>query len=430
MSELKLTDPKAILREMFDAAVAAAQPESVIKNYIPERPTGRTIVLGAGKASAQMARAFENAIDEDWRAQINGLIVTQYGAGVECTRCEVLEAAHPVPDEAGFIAAQRLLELAQSAGEDDLVVALISGGGSSLLPLPAVGLTLEDEQAINRALLASGAPISKMNVVRKAFSQIKGGRFAAACHPAKLLTLVLSDVPGDDPAMVASGPTIADENGLDDARAIVQEFAMTLPKASHEMLFGDALTPPPLPTDPSLANAKHAIIASAGLSLNAAQQVAEASGVSVEILGDDIEGEARDVGAAHAQLFLEKVRAGEISKPHVILSGGETTVTLGDVSDGKGGRCTEYLLALAIGLTDVSDVYLLSADTDGRDGSEQNAGAYADGTSVARLAASGHSAEQLLQNHQAFTAFEHLDDLLNTGPTGTNVNDFRAILWI
>lgn len=404
--------------------MTAAQPEKVIRHHLPDPPPGRTIVLGAGKASAQMARAFEAA----WPGALSGLVVTQYGAGCTCRHIRVVEAAHPVPDEAGETAAAELLSLAEGAGLDDLVVALISGGGSALLPLPAKGLTLADEQALNRALLASGAPISKMNIVRKAFSRIKGGRLAAAAAPARVVSLILSDVPGDDPALVASGPTVAGPEGLDAARSIVEDYAIELSQVARRLLNDGGLEEPPRPDDTQLRRATHTVIASAKLSLDAAADEARANGCTVRVLGDAIEGEARTVGTAQAQMARELLAASDLPRPLLILSGGETTVTLGSITDGRGGRNTEFLLAAAIGLAGMECVHLLAADTDGRDGSEMNAGAFADGTSVSRLSALGHNANTLLDGHRAYDAFELLGDLLMTGPTGTNVNDFRAIL--
>jgi len=414
-------DPKGFLKHLFEVAVAAAQPEVIVPRHLPNPPAGRTIVIGAGKASAQMARAFEKA----WDGPVEGLIVTQYGAAVPCEQVEIVEANHPVPDEAGLGAAARLLELAASAGPDDLVVALISGGGSALLPAPAAGLTLADEQAINTSLLNCGAPISAMNTVRKVFSRIKGGRLAAMAHPARVVSLVLSDVPGDDPAMVASGPTVADAAGIEAARDIVARYSIELPEAARAIL-ADPQDPPPRPNDPRLANATHEVIASAALSLDAAAAEAGKAGCAVTVLSDAIEGEAREVGVDQARLIWESARRRPLEMPHLILSGGETTVTLD--APGKGGRNGEYLLSLAIGIAGLDDVHALAADTDGRDGSEDNAGALADGTTVERLRVAGNDAGRLLAAHQSWTAFDLAGDLLVTGPTGTNVNDFRALL--
>ncbi len=418
------SEPRLFLRSLFVTGVAAALPEAVLAGHLPKKPKGRTIVIGAGKASAQMAVAFEKL----WEGQLEGLVVTQYGCAEACAHVEIIEASHPVPDEAGLTAAQRILALVAEAGRDDLVVALISGGGSSLLPAPAPGLTLKDEQAINRSLLACGAPISEMNGVRKMFSSIKGGRLAAAAFPASVVSLIISDVPGDDPALVASGPTVADKSGVEEALAMIEKYDIKLPAAAKKILESNS-NPPPLPGDPLLARASHSIIASASMSLKAAQNAARAAGSEVIVLGDALEGEARELGEAHARLVREhKSRA--LARPVLILSGGETSVSLGRDTPpgGKGGRNSEYLLALALGVSGLENIVLLGADTDGRDGSEDNAGAFADGSSVARMAGVGVDAQACLDRHDAWSAFDAVGDLLVTGPTGTNVNDFRALL--
>lgn len=385
-------------------------------------PKGRTVVIGAGKASAQMARAFEKA----WTGELSGLVVTRYGYAERCERIEIVEAAHPVPDQAGFEAAQRLMQMVSGLGPDDLVVALISGGGSSLLPAPAPGLSLDDEQAINRVLLASGAPIGVMNLIRNQFSTIKGGRLAAAAAPARVATLVVSDVPGDDPALVASGPTLPLSGGREEARRQAALYRMDLPDRARELLASD-LNLPPEPGDPAFARNSVVTIASAVISLEAAADLARESGIEAAILSDSIEGEARDVAQVHAALAREiAVRNRPFTKPVVLLSGGETTVTLR--GKGRGGRNGEFLLALAIALDGVEGVSVLAGDTDGIDGSEDNAGAFVDGTSARRMREAGLDPQAALAENDAYGAFSAIGDLFVTGPTGTNVNDFRAIL--
>ncbi|WDR01021.1 glycerate kinase [Devosia sp. J2-20] len=407
---------------MFRTAVAQAQPALAVAQNLPERPKGRTVVIGAGKASAQMAHAFEQA----WDGPITGLVVTRYGYAQACERIEIVEAAHPVPDEAGFLAARRIMETVSGLGPDDLVVALISGGGSSLLPAPAPGLTLDDEQAINRSLLASGAPISVMNLIRNQFSAIKGGRLAARCAPARVATLVVSDVPGDDPAVVASGPTIPLAGTRSLARKYVSLYGIDLPPHAQALLAGDDNLAP-LATDPALARNSVRTIASAALSLEAAAAQAREQGIEAAILSDSIEGEARDVAQVHAAIAKEvATRNRPFSKPVVLLSGGETTVTLR--GKGRGGRNAEFLLALAIAIDGSERVTALAADTDGIDGSEDNAGAFVDGTTATRLRHAGIDPLAALANNDAYSAFKAIGDLLVTGPTGTNVNDFRAIL--
>lgn len=426
-----ITDPKGFLAKIFDVAVAASVPALVLPEFMPEPPKGKTILLGAGKASAQMAAAFEAhcAKDSAWTSPLSGLIVTQYGAGVPCEYIEIVEASHPVPDEAGLVAAQRMMALAKNAGPDDLVVALISGGGSSLLPLPMIGLNLADKQELNRILLASGAPISAMNAIRKMFSLIKGGRLGATVSPARLVSLVLSDVPGDDPAMVASGPTIADMSDTRGATNFITQYEIELPQNLRTLL-AQGNNPSPKPTDACFIKASHNIIASAKLSLDAAAHVARKAGCEVIVLSDAIEGEASIVGREQGQLIHEHVARRPLQKPLLILSGGETTVTIkrGMPKSGKGGRNSEYLLALAIEIAGLENVYCLGADTDGRDGSEDNAGAFCDGTSISRLSKMGLNGEGFLTSHDSWTAFSQLEDLLVSGPTGTNVNDFRALL--
>jgi len=424
MSEL---DAKAFLVSLFDAAVAAADPEITIRDHLPARPTGRTIVVGAGKGAAQMAAAFEKA----WDGPLEGTVVTRYGYAAPCERIEVIEAAHPVPDQAGLAAARRLIERVSGLTADDLVVALVCGGGSALLPAPAGSLTLDDEIAVNRALLASGAPIAAMNAVRKHVSAIKGGRLAAAAYPARVVSLVVSDIPGDDPALVASGPTVPDATTRADALAIVAAYSMKLPAAVMAHLASPEAEAP-RPDDPRFAGNTVAVIASAAQSLEAAAAAARARGIEAVILSDSIEGEARDVGSVHAAIAREvAAKDRPFAKPVVILSGGETTVTLrGQIGakGGRGGRNSEFLLSFAVGIDGVAGIEALAADTDGIDGSEDNAGAFADGTTIARMRAAGVDAKAALARNDAFTAFAAIGDLFSPGPTGTNVNDFRAIL--
>ncbi|RWM07279.1 MAG: glycerate kinase [Mesorhizobium sp.] len=417
-----MTDPEAFLTSIFNAAVAAADPEKTIRNHLPAKPKGRTIVIGAGKGSAQMAAAFEKV----WDGPIDGLVVTRYGYGAKCERIEIIEAAHPVPDAAGLEASRRLLEKVRGLTSDDLVVALISGGGSALLPSPAPGLTLADEIAVNEALLASGAPIAAMNTIRKHVSTIKGGRLAAAAHPARVVSLVVSDIPGDNPALVASGPTVPDSGNREDALAAIAVYNMKFP-ASVTAHINSHAAEAPRPNDPRFAGNEVHLIASAGVSLEAAAAEAKRQGIEAVILSDSIEGEAREVGAVHAAIAREVATHNRpFAKPVLILSGGETTVTLR--AKGKGGRNSEFLLAFALGINGVDGIHALAADTDGIDGSENNAGAFADGSTVSRMRAAGVDAKAMLAGNNAWTAFNAAGDLFVPGPTGTNVNDLRAIL--
>ncbi|RUZ30513.1 glycerate kinase [Mesorhizobium sp. M7A.F.Ca.US.007.01.2.1] len=419
---MTVLDPKLFLVSIFNAAVAAADPERTIRDHLPAKPKGRTIVIGAGKGSAQMAAAFEKV----WDAPIEGLVVTRYGYGATCERIEIIEAAHPVPDAAGLEASRRLLAKVQGLTADDLVVALISGGGSALLPSPAGSLTLADEIAVNEALLASGAPIAAMNTIRKHLSTIKGGRLAAAAWPARVVSLIVSDIPGDNPAMVASGPTVPDTGSRADALASISAYGMKLPASVMAHINSSAADAPSPDDERFLRNEVH-LIASAGVSLEAAAAEAKRQGVEAVILSDAIEGEAREVGGVHAAIAREvATRNRPFSKPVLILSGGETTVTLR--AKGKGGRNSEFLLAFAIGINGVDGINALAADTDGIDGSEDNAGAFADASTVSRMRAAGVDAKAMLAGNNAWTAFNAVDDLFVPGPTGTNVNDLRAIL--
>ncbi|WP_457578275.1 glycerate kinase type-2 family protein [Ensifer adhaerens] len=417
-----ITDPRRFLEALFTSAVAAADPEKVIAANLPARPKGRTVVVGAGKGAAQMAAAFER----HWHGPLSGVIVTRYGYAAPCETIEVLEASHPLPDENGLLASKRLLAEVCGLTADDLVVALVCGGGSALLPSPPPGLTLEDEIAVNRALLASGAPISAMNAVRKHVSMIKGGRLAAAAYPAKVVSLIVSDIPGDDPALVASGPTLADASTREDALTLIERYSLDLP-AKVMAWINSPDSAAPSPDDPRFARNEVRLIASASVSLEAAAAEARAAGIDAIILSDAIEGEARDVGGVHAAIAREVAGRGRpFTKPVVVLSGGETTVTIR--GKGKGGRNSEFLLALALGIDGAKGVSALAADTDGIDGSEDNAGAFADDTTIARLAAQRLDAAAFLQKNDSWSAFDALGDLFKPGPTGTNVNDFRAIL--
>lgn len=417
-----IADPRAFLADLFRAAVAAADPGRALAAHLPERPVGRTVVIGAGKGAAQLAAAFE----ELWDGPLEGVVVTRYGYSCATRAIEVLEAAHPVPDEAGLAAGERVLTTVSDLGPDDLVVALVCGGGSALLPAPPPGLTLADEIAVNEALLASGAPIGDMNTVRKHLSRIKGGRLAAAAHPARVVSLVVSDIPGDDPALVASGPTVPNAATRADALGVIARFGMDLPAAVMAHLERSEADAPRL-DDPVFAGHETHVIASARLSLEAAAEVAVERGVPAMILSDAIEGEARDIGRMHAAIAREcALRARPFAPPVVLLSGGETTVTVR--GQGKGGRNSELALSLARDVAGLAGLTALAADTDGIDGSEDNAGAFADGTTWPTLVDQGRDPAALLAGNDAWTAFEAADALFVTGPTGTNVNDFRAVL--
>jgi hydroxypyruvate reductase len=415
--------PKQLLRQMFDAAVARAMPDKCVPPFLPKPPKGRTIVVGAGKASASMAKA----VEDHWLGgELSGLIVTRYGHRVPCKQIEIVEAAHPVPDLAGREAAERILRMVQGLTADDLVLCLISGGGSALLTLPAPGLTLQDKQAINRALLKSGANIAEMNCVRKHLSAIKGGRLAAACSPAQVVTLTISDVPGDDPAVIASGPTVPDRTTFADAMQILEKYAIREPVAALDHIRA-ARDETPKPGDPRLAGAQTHLIAAPQESLEAAAAVARSAGFTPLILGDSLEGEARDVALVHAGIARQVLKHGQpCPAPCVLLSGGETTVTVR--GKGRGGRNVEFLLALAVALGGEPGVYAMAGDTDGVDGTEDNAGALLTPDSLARAAARNVDAKRYLADNDGYSFFSALGDLIVTGPTLTNVNDFRAIV--
>ena len=419
------TPARDLLRRMFDAAIASAQPALCVPPHMPSPAsvgTGRLIVIGAGKASAAMARA----VEDHWTGPLSGLVVTRYGYGVPCQHIEIVEAAHPVPDAAGLAAAQRMLEVVQDLGPDDVVLCLISGGGSSLLPLPLEGLTLEHKQAVNRALLKSGATISEMNCVRRHLSAIKGGRLAVACHPARVLTLLISDVPGDDPINIASGPTVADPTSCDDALAIVKRYGIELPaevRAVLESGRGESVKP----GDPRLARNQVTMVAAPQMALEAAAKVAREAGYGAYILGDALEGEARDVGKVLAGIALQVAERGQpVQAPCVLLSGGETTVTLRGT--GSGGRNMECLLSMGIALGGHPRIYALAGDTDGVDGVAEIAGAHIGPDTLARAHALGMKPNDYLNNNDGHGFFGKLNDSVVTGPTLTNVNDFRAIL--
>ena len=415
-------NPKAILRHLFDAAVAASDPSQCIPKNLPPDDGRRLIVIGAGKASAAMARA----VEEHWSGPVEGLVVTRYGHGVPCEHIEIVEAAHPVPDGAGEAAAARILQRVSALSESDRVLALISGGGSALLAAPATGITLDEKRAITASLLKSGASIGEMNCVRKHLSAIKGGRLAAAAWPASLLTLAISDVPGDDPAVIASGPTVADPTTTVDALQILDFYGIAIPDALRLRLQSGALETPK-PGDPRLVNSDYRMIASPRQMLEAAAKTARALGITPLILGDALEGEAREVGKTMAGIALSCARhADPIPRPCVLLSGGETTVTVR--GSGRGGRNTEFLLGLALGLGGAQGIHALAADTDGIDGSESNAGGFVMPNTLARARTLGLDVRQRLADNDAWYCFSRLDDLLVTGPTRTNVNDFRAIL--
>ena len=421
------TDDRKLLRELFDCAVAAANPEYLMEKFLPKKPKGRTIVVGAGKGAAQMALALEKLWAKAGYGKLEGAVVTCYGCGVELHSIEVMEASHPLPDENGLRAAKKLVKLVQGLSSDDLVIALICGGGSALLPLPLEPLTLADEIGINEALLKSGAPIGAMNAIRKHLSQIKGGRLALYAAPARVISFIVSDIPGDIASQVASGPTVADWSTREDALKFINQYHIALPQKAIEVLnskFSDG----PTPDNPAFERNAAYIVASAATSLEAASKYARKAGLNAAILSDSIEGEAKDIALMHAAIAREvALKNRPFEKPVVLLSGGETSVTIKD-DHGKGGRNSEFLLSFAMAIEGRQEITALAADTDGRDGSEFNAGAFCDANTVVRLKQKGVDPAIFLSKHDAWTAFDILGDLLETGPTGTNVNDFRAIL--
>ncbi|MGZ3184141.1 MAG: glycerate kinase type-2 family protein [Telluria sp.] len=410
--------PRELLLHLFERAVAAVDPAAAIAPFLPAPPRGRTVVVGAGKGSARMAAGLERL----WNGPLEGVVVTRYGHGADTRAIEVIEAGHPVPDEASELAARRILAAVQGLGPDDLVIALMSGGGSALLSLPAPGLPAAEKRDLNRALLRCGAPIGAINCVRRHLSAIKGGRLALACHPARVVTLVVSDVPDDDPAVVASGPTVPDGTRAADARALLERYGLPLSPAVAAVLANPALAAP-LPDDPRLARNSVHVVATAQVALEAAAAAARAAGITPLILSSSLEGEAREVALVHAALARQARAHGQpAAPPCVLLSGGETSVTVR--GKGRGGRNTEFLLALALALGGARGIHALACDTDGIDGSEDNAGALLDPSSLAR---SRLDPRELLANNDAYSFFEDLGDLVITGPTCTNVNDFRAI---
>lgn len=419
------TNARQLLLDMYAGAVAAVSAEKCLPAFLPEPPQGRTLVIGAGKGAAAMAKAVEQGWQGD-AGKLTGLVVTRYGHGADCRRIEVVEAAHPVPDEAGRNAAARMLDMVQGLSENDLVLCLISGGGSALLALPADGITLEQKQTLNKALLKSGATISEMNCVRKHLSAIKGGRLALACAPARVVTLLISDVPGDDAGVIASGPTLPDPTTCAEALAILRKYGIDTP-ANVEKHLASGAGETPKPDDPRFARNTHHVIATAQQALQAAAAIARTAGITPYILSDEIEGEARDVGMVHAALARQVATHGQpFARPCVLLSGGETTVTVR--GKGQGGRNAEFLLSLAVALGGAENVHAIACDTDGIDGSEDNAGAICQPDSLARAERLGLRARALLDNNNGYGFFSALGDLVVSGPTRTNVNDFRAIL--
>lgn len=414
--------PRKLLQKMFALAIEAAQPAHCMPQFLPQPPRGRLIVIGAGKASAAMAQA----VEEHWPGALSGLVVTRHGYAVPCQRIEIVEAAHPVPDAAGMKAAQRMLGLVGNLTPDDIVLCLISGGGSALLPLPLAGITLADKQAVNRALLKSGATISEMNCVRRHLSAVKGGRLAAACHPARLATLAISDIPGDTPCDIASGPTVGDATTCADALAIVKRHGIDLPGNVRKILEsgqGESVKP----DDRRLASANLHLIATPQMALEAAARHAREAGYHAHILGDSLEGEAREVGKLMAGIARQVAIHGQpLQPPCVLLSGGETTVTVR--GQGRGGRNVEFLLALGIALDGMPNIHAIAGDTDGVDGQEEIAGAHLAPDTLERAWSLGINPRDSLDNNDGHGFFGALGDSVVTGPTLTNVNDFRAIL--
>jgi len=416
------------LRHLFDVAVAAAAPDVLMARHLPPQPKGRVVVVGAGKASASMAAIFEDLWARERGTAISGIVVTRYGYDVPCHSIEIVQAAHPVPDEASVIAATRILEAVRDLGPDDLVVALISGGGSSLLTAPVEGVSLGDVQATHQLLLRAGVPIGAMNAVRKHLSVIAGGRLAVACHPAKIVSFIVSDVPGDDLATIASGPTIGDPSTFADARAVISAYGLDVPLsvASH---LARGVNETIKPDDTRLRGHEHFIVASAQTSLRAAAEAARAQGIMPLILGDALEGEARELGVVMAGIARQCALYDQpAQRPCVLLSGGETHVTVR--GDGRGGRNVEFLLAMAIKLAGAQNIYALACDTDGVDGLEEVAGAWCGPDVLLRARAAGLDAQDFLNRNDAHRFFAHLNTQIITGPTRTNVNDFRAVLVV
>lgn len=418
----RISDPRAFLRGLFDTAVAAALPTGELARFLPPPPKGRTVVVGAGKGAAAMAAAVEQV----WDGPLSGLVVTRYGHGLPTRAIEVVEAGHPNPDAASQQAAARILAAAHGLGADDLLLCLISGGGSALMVQPAPGLTLDDKKAVTRELLRCGAPIGEINAVRKHLSAIKGGRLAAAAWPAPVATLMISDVPGDDPSVIASGPTVPDPSTFADALAVVDKYGIAVPAAVRAHL-QRAEDESPKPGDHRLARSTATLIATPQAALDAAAAAARAAGITPVVLGNAIEGEAREVARVMAAMARQAAAHGQPSPPPcVLLSGGETTVTVR--GQGRGGRNAEFLLALAVALDGQPGIWGIACDTDGIDGTEDNAGALLSPDSLARARALGMDAKARLADNDGYGFFAGLGDLVVTGPTRTNVNDFRAIL--
>jgi hydroxypyruvate reductase len=416
-------NPRQFLLDLYTAAVSAVSAEKSLPTFLPEPPKqGRTLVIGAGKGAAAMAKT----VEQHWPGKLSGLVVTRYGHGADCQHIEVVEASHPVPDEAGRKAAARMLAMVQGLTKDDLVLCLISGGGSALLALPAEGITLEQKQAVNKALLKSGANIFEMNCVRKHLSAIKGGRLALACAPARVVTLMISDIPGDDPGIIASGPTLPDATTCAEALAVLRKYKIDIPPSVQAHL-ESGIGETPKPGDERLKENEHHVIATAQQALQAAAAAARAAGVTPYILSDDMEGEARDIGLAHAAIAKQIAHYDQpFKKPCVLISGGETTVTVR--GSGRGGRNAEFLLSLANALNGAPGMHAIACDTDGIDGSEDNAGAIYQPDSMKRAQELGLNPKALLENNDGYGFFSALGDLVVSGPTRTNVNDFRAIL--
>ncbi|WP_425903934.1 glycerate kinase type-2 family protein [Agrobacterium radiobacter] len=421
MSAWNDTSARDALNRIFMAAVASADPAKVLQHHLPSPPKGRCVVVGAGKASAAMAAALEAA----WpHVDLSGVVVTRYGHAVPTAHIEIIEASHPVPDDKSAEAAKRILAAVEGLTADDMVIALISGGGSALMVAPAEGMTLADKMAVNRTLLASGATISDMNAVRKHLSRIKGGRLALAARPARVVSLLISDVPGDDPSEIASGPTVADPSDIETVREIISRYALDLPENVRKVLEKGEETPKAGDIDEDIR-----LIAAPSLALQAAADEAVKLGLTPLILGDSLEGESKDVGAVMAGIALSASRKGlPVKGPAVLLSGGETTVTIGKGPAGKGGRNTEFLLSLALTLKGADEIWAIAGDSDGIDGVEDAAGAVVTPDTLARMREAGVDPRQSLVSHDSYTAFKAAGDLVVTGPTLTNVNDIRAIL--
>jgi hydroxypyruvate reductase len=412
---------RAALRDIFDAAVASADPAAAVLRHLPEKPKGRCVVVGAGKASAKMAAALNDAWSD---VDLSGVVVTRYGQGTSAGRIAVIEASHPVPDANSVEAGRRMLAAVDGLTADDLVVALMSGGGSSLMVMPAGAMTLSDKQAVNTSLLASGANIVEMNAVRKHLSDIKGGRLALAARPARVVTLAISDIPGDDPAAIASGATVADSSTLADVRDIIARYRIDLPPAAEAVLAANIETPKRLPADNSVR-----VVVAPSLALTAAAQAAAKAGLTPLMLGDAIEGESRELGIVMAGIARScRLNGCPVEPPAVLLSGGETTVTIGKGPAGRGGRNTEFLLGFAIAMAGEPDVFALAGDSDGIDGTEDAAGAIVTPDTLARARIATLDPRAYLVNHDSFSFFDGIGDLIRTGPTGTNVNDIRIVL--